>query len=256
MTSILDTVKGFTPFVTTAVAVLAVGVLLIYFVLRMARRWLKSSKIEAETHYFIISVIRLVLLGLLVMTCLSILKVPLTPVITAIGAAGLALSLALQSSLSNLAGGVFLLFNRPFAMGDFIELNGISGTVKEIRLIYTVIRTIDNRNIYMPNGDFSKAVITNYSAEPTRRLDLEFGVRAGKDIEKARDIIRAAVKRSGMALSEPEPIIRVSGQTYMTVTVSCLVWVERTSFFELKDYLIGNIRREFSENGLDPGINK
>src|SRR5690606_16083701 len=132
-----------------------------------------------------------------------------TSFVALLGAAGLAIGLALQGSLGNFAGGVMVLMFKPYKVGDYIEAQGVGGTVREIQILNTVLNTPDNKRIIIPNGTISGGIITNYSTEPTRRVDFVFGIGYGDDISKARGIIARLIAADARAFETPEPQIVV-----------------------------------------------
>lgn len=231
-----------------ATAIFAVAALLLAsLIMRLVNRWLLSSKVEKALHYFVKTVVRYAMLGLIVISALGILGVPLTPIITALSAVGLALSLALKDSLSNVAGGIFMLFNCPFKTGDYIELKGVAGTVQEIRLTYTVLETSFNRRIFIPNSDFSKATITNYSTAPIRCMELAFSVPpSAGNIDRAKTVILEVLEGSGMLLPEPAPSVQVSDHTDGAVKITCLAWVEPKQLYDLKALTIQQVRERLN----------
>jgi small conductance mechanosensitive channel len=239
----VSNVRDALPSLALGLSFAAVSLLLTYLILRLVKRLLARSKVEKALHYFIRTVIRYLLVGLILISTLGIVGVPLTPIITALGAVGLALSLAVKDSLSNIAGGVFMLFNCPFKAGDYIEIKGVVGTVREIRLTYTVLETSFNRRIFIPNGDFPKATITNYSAAPTRCMELTFSVAPSPgNIDRAKAIILDVLENSGLLLPSPPVSVRVSGHTDSMVQITCLAWVEPPKLYDLKAYTIQNVR--------------
>lgn len=246
-------VKDFTAFLPKLLAALAFAVLallLTWFAGKLVKRALGRSKVDKALHYFVTTVVKYALLAVGAVTCIGILGFPITPIITAFSAVGLAFSLAIKDSLSNLAGGVFMLFNCPFRTGDYIELKGIAGTVREIRLTYTILETNYNRSIFMPNGDFTKATITNYSMSETRCMELTFTVKPESGIQRAKDIILEVLTGSDIPLPEPMPAVRVSDQTDTAVKVTCTAWVEPSKLYDFKGYVIQRVRERFAEEGI------
>jgi small conductance mechanosensitive channel len=235
------------PSLALGLAFAAVSLLLAYLITQLVKRILTRSKVEKALHYFIRTGIRYLLVGIILISTLGIMGVPLTPLITALGAVGLALSLAVKDSLSNIAGGVFMLFNCPFKAGDYIEIKGVVGTVREIRLTYTVLETSFNRKIFIPNGDFPKATITNYSAAPIRCMELTFSVSPTPgNIDRAKAIILDVLESSGLLLPSPPVSVRVSGHTDSAVQVTCLAWVEPSHLYDLKAYTIQHVRERLA----------
>jgi small conductance mechanosensitive channel len=223
------------------------GFVFIRVVLRLGKRVLSRGGIDEAQHAFILSAIKIIGYMVLLVTCLGILGVPLTPMITALGAAGLALSLAVQDTLGNIAGGISVLFSRPFSKGNFVSVGSMTGTVMEIGLIYTLLHTVDNKHVYLPNGDVAKATIVNFSREKLRRLDLLFPVRAGADLDKVRRIILEEISLAPLAQKDPAPTVRASEQTLAVIKMICCVWVKPEDYLELSGYLIEHVQKRFTE---------
>jgi len=227
---------------------LLIGYILIRLLYRFLHKVLKRSKVDPAQHSFILSTVKIVLYVLLGITCVGILGINLTPMIAALGALGLAVSLAVRDILANIAGGISILFSRPFTKGNFVEINTLSGTIIEIGMVYTTLKTVDNKIIYLPNGDISRATVINYSAEPVRRLDLTFNIRENASFDDVREMMFEVITGSPWALANPQPIVRLSDQSYSYVQMSVLVWVNTKDLFDLKNYLIGEIRKRLLEH--------
>ncbi len=233
-----------------AVLVLAVGYFAVKLVLRLLRRILERTKLERALTAFLLSVIRIVLLVLLVLTALDCLRINMTPILTALGSVGLALSLALQDSLKNLAGGVHLLFTRPFGLEDYVEIGDQAGTVKEIGLVNTRLTTPDGKRIYVPNGDVAKSVIVNYSAEPRRRLDLTFSIAYENDVVKAQELIRQALDSHEKVLKEPEALVRIAALGSSSVELTCYAWVKTEDYWPVTFDLREQIKTLFEQERI------
>lgn len=240
-------------FINLALAVLLflVGWLLVNKVLlRLVKRILERSKVNPALHVFLLSVLRILAVVLLALICLSQLKLDIAPLITALGAAGLAVSLALQDSLKNLAGGMFILLTHPFGLGDFVEVGDKSGTVEEIGLVYTCLRTPDGKKIYIPNGDVSAATVVNYSAEEKRRSDLKFSISYDSDVEKAKKVLRQVADQNEMVLKEPEPLIRIAEFGGSSIDLTCFVWVRTEDFWTATFDLRDQVKAAFDREGI------
>lgn len=236
------------PSVGLALLVLVAGYVLIRIFMRFLRRMMGAAKKADETlNGFILSTVRIVLYVVLGITCAGILNVNLVPLITLLGAMGLAASLAMKDILANLAGGLSILFSRPFSKGDYVEIGSAAGTVAEIGMVYTILQTLDNKKTYVPNGDVAKAVVVNYSVEAVRRLDLTFFIREGTDFEKAKQMAIALIDRNPLALKKPEPVVRFTDQTVSYVRMTVYVWASNADLFELKSELIADLRSELQE---------
>lgn len=232
-----------------AAAVYAAGYLSVRLLLRLLKGFLGRSKIDPTQHQFILSTVKYLGYVLVAVVCLGMLGIPLTPLVTTMGIAGLALSLALQDTLGNIAGGISVLFSNPFSKGNFVDIGGIMGTAEEIGLIYTLLRKVDNKHVYLPNGDVAKATIVNYSREELRRVDIYFPVRANADFERVKGLILEVVESAPLAVKGPPPIVRASEVSHALVKIACLVWAKSGDVLDLNAYLIENVRRRLTEEG-------
>jgi len=169
---------------------------------------------------------------------------------------GLAVSLAIQDSLSNLAGGISVLFTKPFSIGDYVDIGSSEGTVQDIRLNYTVIKTVDNKVVHVPNGDVAKAQITNFTSEPTRRLDLDFSIGYNDDFALAQRLISGIIAQHPQALADPEPIVRMVGHGESAVVIGCRVWCATPDYWNLKFDLLEQVKEQFDRNGISIPFNR
>jgi len=234
------------PRIFSTVVFLVFAFVCLYTVMRIIRRILGRSKIDVTLHPFILAVTKMTLLVLIFIVAAGILGVELMPFIAVIGTLGLAFSLAVRDSLSNVAGGIAVLFSRPFHTDDYVEINGQLGTVTELGLMYTKLLTADNKTVYLPNGDVAKATIVNYSDQPIQRLDLNFDISDGSDYTKVREMIFGVIKSAPGALTEPEPTIRMTDQSASAAKMTVMVWVNTPDLPELKNNLIEKIRTRLS----------
>ena len=173
-----------------------------------------------------------------------------TSFIAILGAAGLAVGLALQGSLANFAGGVLVLMFKPFKVGDFVEAQGISGTIAEIQIFNTIIKTGDNRVVIVPNGSISNGIITNYSRESTRRLDLVFGIGYNDDIGQAKAILNRLIEEDGRALSDPEHLVVVSELADSSVNITVRIWVAASDLSNLRWDFLEHVKLTFDREGI------
>lgn len=234
-----------------ALLTFVIGWIAIRYLTRLVSRILnRNEKLDISLQKFLVNVIRIVAFVVLILMCADQLGLPMTSFITLLGTAGLAASLALQDSLANLAGGIFILVSKPFATGDFIEMGSVSGTVSEIGFIHTVLNTVDNRRIYVPNGGLSADRIINYSAEPRRQLELKFPVPYSCDTAMAKQVITETVLADSRALHEPTPFIRVWELNSSSVDILVRVWVNSPDYFELKCALLENVKMALDKAGI------
>jgi len=191
---------------------------------------LQRRKVDPTLHGFIGSLASVVLKVLLLVSVASMIGVETTSFIAVIGAAGLAIGLALQGSLANFAGGVLILLFRPFRVGEWIEAQGIAGTVNSIQIFHTVLKTGDNKTVVVPNGALSNGHITNFSREPRRRADINVGIDYSSDIKLARQIL-LEIAEDSRVLRDPEPVVFVTGLGDSAVNLSLRVWVATGDFW-------------------------
>ncbi len=251
LNGLIEKAVAFIPSVIGALAVLIVGLWIAGRIRKFAvRSMTRSGKIDATLGGFLSSLIYYGLVALVVITTLGVFGVPTTSFAAIIGAAGLAIGLALQGTLGHVASGVMMLSFRPFDIGDFVEAAGVSGTVKQIGLFTTEIATPDNKMIIVPNGKIFEDVITNYAGYDTRRVDLVFGVSYSDDLDKAMAVIKAEVEKETRAKSTPEPVIAVDNLGGSSVDILCRVWVERSDYFPVKWALTKGVKERFDADGV------
>lgn len=238
------------PMLVNAVLLAAIGWFAVKFATNLCGKFLKRTKIDPILHAFILSICRIAMLVLLAISVLDVLGVPTTSLITSLGAVGLAVSLAIKDSISNLAGGVVLLLVKPFALGDYIEMGSVSGTVTEIGLVNTILTTPDNKRIYIPNDIVSKSQITNFSAEPVRRLQNIFSIGYNDDFDQACEVISKVLKKSPLVLTDPAPVVRMFSHSPSSIDIVCRVWVNTQDYFELDFWLKEQVKRAFDEAGI------
>lgn len=164
---------------------------------------------------------------------------------------GVAAGLAVNGALSNFAGGVIILFTRPFKVDDYIEIeDSVSGTVEDIQIVCTKLRTPDNKVIYVPNGTLSNSNIINYSEKATRRVDFSFAIAYENDFEKAKAIVLAICESHAMALKSPEPLVRVSEHGQSSINITARVWVDSDNYWTVKFDILEAVKKAFDESGI------
>ncbi|MBF8742900.1 mechanosensitive ion channel family protein [Pseudomonas guariconensis] len=199
---------------------------------------------------FISTLANIVLKVLLLVSVASMIGIETTSFVAAIGAAGLAIGLALQGSLANFAGGVLILLFRPFRIGDWIEAQGVSGTVDSIQIFHTVLRTGDNKTVIMPNGSLSNGIITNYNRQPTRKVVFDVGVDYDADLQKARNVLLELAK-DPRVLQDPAPEAVVSTLGDSAITVSLRAWVNTADYWSVMFMLNEHARDRLKAEGID-----
>ena len=217
----------------------------------IADRAMERMKLDMSIRSFFRSGLKVILWMVALCLLLGYLGVPMTSLVTILGVLGLAFSLAIQGTLSNLAGGIILLTARPFSAGDFVDAGGASGTVVEVGLFYTKLTTTDTKVVYIPNGEISGKTITNYSASENRRLEVRFTVSYDAPPETVKGCISRAVNANPMALQEPEPFIRLSAYQDSAVEYLLRVWCATPDYWTLYYDLLEQVKAEFDRSGVE-----
>jgi small conductance mechanosensitive channel len=226
------------PKVSFAVIWLLIGLFIIKLIIGGVSRGFKLRNIETSVRLFVMSVLRIGLRILLLIMVLGMLGVPTASLGFIIGAASLAVGFALKDTLQNFAGGVIILLLRPYKIGDFIEVKGFSGSVKEIQIFNTIMSTSDNRRVIIPNGQLSTSSLINYSVEKTRRVEIVIGIGYDDDIEQARGVIKKLIDEDSRSLHDPEPVIKVGNLGDSSVDMLIRVWVGSSDFWAYRvDFL-------------------
>lgn len=233
-----------------ALAIFVIGRWISRFLVALISRLMKKSGVDHMLVGFVTSLTNAVLLLFIIIAALDQLGVNTTSFIALIGAAGLAVGLALQGSLQNFACGVLLIIFRPFKVGDYIEAAGTAGVIEEIGIFSTRMKTGDNREIIVPNGSIYGGNITNYSARDTRRIDMVFGIGYGDDMKKAREIMQSILAADSRILKDPEPLVAVGELAESSVNFNVRPWVASPDYWAVRFDLNEKIKLAFDEAGI------
>jgi len=233
-----------------AIVVLIVGLIVIKAITKWAVKMMKRGSVDDSLIPFIRSLISITLKLLLIVSILSMVGIQMTSFIALLGAAGLAVGLALQGTLQNFAGGVIILLFKPYKVDDYITTQGFSGTVKEIQIFSTILTTPDNQTIIIPNSPISVNAITNYSTQDTRRVDFTFGIGYSDDIDKARSVIMKVLNNDERILKEPEPLVKISNLGDSSVDFATRVWVKSGDYWSVFFDTNEKIKKEFDSEGI------
>lgn len=217
----------------------------------ICRRVLEKTKTDTAIISFVGSLAYVIILVFAVLAALAKFGIQTTSFVAVMGAAGFAIGFALQGSLANFAAGVLILVLRPYRVGDYIEGAGVAGTVKDIELFTTVLSTVDNVKIIVPNGKLFGDVIKNVSGYDTRRVDLVIGIGYGSSIQKAHDVLKKILDEEERVLSDPAPQIAVSELADSSVNLVVRPWVKSGDYWDTKFDLTRKIKEAFDENGIE-----
>lgn len=236
-----------------ALIVLIAGRIIIKKLLKFLEKSKLLSQTDGEVKTFTLSFVSIGLYVLLVVSIIGILGVPMASIVTVLASAGVAVGLALQGALSNLAGGIMIMIFRPFKLGDYVEASGVSGTIKEVTLFYTVFVTVDNKYITVPNGSLMNANIINYSKEELRRVDLAFSCGKGEDPKKVQDIMLETMKQNPLIIkdgSADAPFARLCGGTNESMDFTVRAWVKSADYWTVYFDLTQAITEALGANGV------
>ena len=236
--------------IVMALAIFIIGKMVAGMLVNLARKLMVRAKMDNILVNFIASILNTVLLLFVVIAALDQLGVDTTSLIALIGAAGLAIGLALQGTLQNLASGVMLIIFRPFNDGDFIEAAGVSGVVEAIGIFTTVMRTGDNREIIVPNGEIFGGTITNYSRRDKRRVDMVFGIGYDDDLLKAKEIIKKILDEEPLILDDPAPTIAVGELADSSVNFNVRPWCKTADYWTVYGNIHEKVKLTFDAEGI------
>lgn len=238
------------PKVLGALLILVIGYVLAKLITAFARRVMERTRMDGALIPFLSGLVYMLLMALVIIAAISKLGVNTTSFAAVMAAAGLAIGLALQGSLSNFAAGVMILFRRPFTTGDFVEVAGTSGNVESISIFSTELTTPDNKRIIVPNGKIIDDLITNYNVKPTRRIDLEVGISYDDDLRHAKEVLERILRDEGRVLDEPPAQVAVSGLGDSSVKFVVRPWVRTEDYWAARFAIIEAIKTTFDVEGI------
>jgi len=236
--------------IITAILIFVIGRWIARLLVSLTRKAMLKGKLDTMLVDFIGNILFALLLTIVVLAALEQLGVKTTSALAILGAAGLAVGLSLQSSLSNFAAGVMLIIFRPFKTGDFVEAGGVNGIVESMSIFTSILRTPDNREVIVPNGQIYSSTITNYSARDTRRIDLVFSIGYDDDIRQAKVLIEEVLGKESRMLNDPAPTIMVLELGASSVDLAVRPWVNSSDYWTVRSDLLENIKAAFDANGI------
>lgn len=208
-------------------------------------------RLTKTVRAFLGHVISIILYILVAVATIMILGFDLSAFSAVIASAGLAIGLALQGGLSNIAGGVMVVAFKPFEVGDYVETSGVGGTVTDIGIFYTTLTTPDNKKVVIPNGTVSNAVVTNFSAHDTRRIDFDFSIAYSADIDVAKKVLYACAKKDERILTDPEPQVMITAHNDSSITIKLRVWVKSADYWNVTFDTTEQVKRSFDQFGVE-----
>ena len=245
-----DAIVRAVPTIILAIIVLIVGLIVCKLVLKLISKGLDRTRLDLTVTNFTKQCCKIVLYVLLITVVLSTLGIPATSIVTVIGTAGVAIGLALQNSLSNVAGGIMLMINKPFKIGDYISVAGVSGTVRQITILYTRLDSDSNQAIFIPNGQVSGATVTNNNSNGIRRVDMVFSISYDDDFEKAQQVIFEVLNRNEKILKDPAPIVRMLEHAASSINIAVRPWCNCADYWSVYFQTMEDIRAAFTAAGI------
>ena len=233
-----------------AIVVLIIGLIVVKIIAGGINKLLVKKNVDPSLRPFIVGMTRTVLKVLVIISVMGMVGIQMTSFIAILGAAGLAVGMALSGTLQNFAGGVMILTFRPFNVGDYIEAQGHSGTVSSIQIFNTILTTPDNKTIIIPNGGLSTSSMVNYSTEAQRRVDWTFGIAYGDDIDKAKEVLIELLNANDKVLKDPEVFVEVKELADSSVNFAVRAWVKGADYWDVFFYMPQNVYKTFAEKGL------
>lgn len=243
------------PRIIVAVLIILLGFIFAHVVTKLLVRAMRRKKADFAVYNFIAKMTRFVIRITFLLIAVSMF-IKINSIVAALSAVGVAIGLGLQDSVAQFVSGVQILINHPFRAGDFIEVNGVSGNVVEIGFMTTIIRTLDNKRVVMPNSDLTKHHITNCSVEGRRRIDFSFSISYGDDLAKAKQVLTETVLATDYVLTEPAPTVAIGEHGASGVEIKALVWCESRHYWDVYFAVFERVKLAFDANGITIPFNQ
>ena len=247
---LMEHILSYAPKVLGAIVVLIVGLWIVKLFSNLIGKVIRNSIIDDSLEGFLISLISILLKIMVYISSIGMLGIEMTSFIAILGAAGLAVGMALSGTLQNFAGGVMILLFKPFKVGDYISAQGHSGSVKEIQIFVTQLATPDNKTIFIPNGPLANDSLINFSAQETRRVEWVFSISYGDDVEVAFEVLRTLLVSDDRILNDPEPFMALSKLAENSVDITVRVWVKGADYWSVYYRMNEEVYKNFSTHGL------
>jgi small conductance mechanosensitive channel len=234
-----------------AIVVVVIGMWIAKAITKAVKKTMQKREVDPSLQPFLGGLIGTLLKVMVYITAISMLGVEMTSFVAILGAAGFAIGMALSGTLSNFAGGVMILIFKPFRVGDFIDAQGHMGTVNEIQIFNTILKTPDNKTIIIPNGGLSTGSMTNFSTEKLRRVDMTFGIGYGDSISKAKEVMMELIETDNRILKDPAPFVRVSELGDSSVNFAVRLWCSGADYWDVYFDMNEKVYETFAERGLN-----
>jgi len=238
------------PAILMALLILIIGFVVSKIIGKLLIKAMESKGVDSSIHSFIRTMVVFFINLIFILTALSALKIDVNSFITAIGAAGITAGLGLQSSISQFASGVQIIVNKPFKNGDYIDIGDVSGSVQEIKMMYTTLLTSDNKRVIVPNSTITSSNIINYNAEKKRRIDFTFPLSYDADFAEAKKALIEVISNNSLILKTPEPLIAIKEHELRNVNIVCLIWCDSNDYWDVYYYMQENVKSAFINHNI------
>ena len=247
----IDFISTYGGKIVLAILVFIIGYFVIKLLNKAAGKAIDKTSLDQTVRQLTKKAVKVLLYVILIISVIEILGIPMSSVVAVLASCGLALGLALQGALGNLAGGLMVLIFKPFKIGDYIQSGDSQGTVRDISVFYTTLMTLDNKKILIPNGDLMNATVTNYSAAELRRVDLDFKITNDIDAELVKRVLLGAVLSTGDVLDDPAPFARMTAVDDDTYIFTVRAWCSSAKYWDVYYDMLENCSKALSDNGID-----
>lgn len=254
--NLLDVIWAFVPKLLLAIIIFGVGWWLSKLVCKLIKKALNRGKTDLAATSFIYSVTLCALRILVIISAVAQLGIDVTALLTAIGAATVTIGLALQDTMKNIASGVMIIITKPFKAGEFINIEGLEGTVQKILITTTYLHTVDNKEVIIPNSRLTSNNLINYTAQDMRMLDLKYQIGYSDDMAKAKRILSNIIESEVKLLKDPKPVVAVSGLADSSVELLVRAWCKTEDYWDLYFYMQEKVKTEFDKNGINIPFNQ
>lgn len=245
-----DRIEEKLPVFIAAAVIVVIGLVVSKIIGKLLIKAMEAKGVDSSIHSFIRTVVVFLINLVFVLSAFSTLNIDVSSFITAIGAAGITAGLGLQASISQFASGIQIIVNKPFKSGDYIDIGTASGSVQEIKMMYTTLVTADNKRVIIPNSTITNSNIINYNAENKRRIDFVFSISYDADIAKAKEVLLDVIKKNDLILTSPEPLIAVKEHAASSVNLACLVWCSSNDYWDVFYFMQENVKKAFDDNNI------
>ena len=250
-TGLFDLCVQFLPKLVACIIVLWIGFKLVKLLKKAMNKMFDKQNFEPSLRSFLLSFVDVLLKVLIIIMAMDIIGIKATSFIAIIGAAGLAVGMAMQGTLQNFAGGVIILIMKPFRVGDYISGGGHEGTVEEIKIFSTILLTLDNKTVIVPNTELATSSLTNFSKQPIRRVDVNCGIAYGMSVDKAREVMINLANSDSRVVKDPAPMVVVTNLNNSSVDLQLRAWCKTEDYWGVLGFLTENVYNEFGKNGVE-----